>query len=267
VRAYGGVRGRTVFSIQLPAFAEDLVILQLNESAAATVTLDSTYRFEIVPGDLIVLPRGQPAHIVSRTAERSDNLIIALPPSMLTATAERDLDGHPQRVELRPFMAEQRDLLLHGIGWALRRQLEVPEDMDQLYLESLIATLAYHVMRTYAADKPSLSNTGKYLSPTILRRVCDYIEANLDHDLTLEQLGEVAQYSPYHLARLFRNSTGHTLHQYITVRRLANARLLLETTDLPLHQIARLSGFSDQGHLGKHYRRVYGHAPSAGRKG
>jgi transcriptional regulator GlxA family with amidase domain len=50
------------------------------------------------------------------------------------------------------------------------------------------------------------------------------------------------------------------------LRRLERAKLLLTTTDLPLHQVAALAGFSDQSQLSKQYRRVYGFAPSAERR-
>jgi AraC family transcriptional regulator len=104
------------------------------------------------------------------------------------------------------------------------------------------------------------------LPHTILVRLCDYIEAHLESPLTLEELGGVVQYSPFHLARRFRQATGQTLHQYVTSRRLAKAQALLATTDLPLQQVAAQAGFSDQSHLSNAFRKAYGCAPSAVRK-
>ncbi len=100
----------------------------------------------------------------------------------------------------------------------------------------------------------------------ILLRLCDYIDAHLEGPLTLEELGSVVQYSPFHLARRFRQATGQTLHQYVTCRRLAKAQALLAATDLPLQQIAAQVGFSDQSHLSNAFRKGFGCAPSEVRK-
>lgn len=97
-------------------------------------------------------------------------------------------------------------------------------------------------------------------------RVYDHIEMHLAGNLTLAELGRIAQYSPFHLARLFRAATGQSLHQYIIARRLARAKHLVESTDLPLKDIALEVGFSDQSHFSNHYRRAFGHTPCVGRK-
>lgn len=101
---------------------------------------------------------------------------------------------------------------------------------------------------------------------SVLCRVYDHIEMHLAGELTLAELGRIAQYSPFHLARLFRAATGQSLHQYIIARRLARARHLVESTDLPLKDIALEVGFSDQSHFSNHYRRAFGHTPCIERK-
>jgi AraC family transcriptional regulator len=266
VHAYGARLPLAEFSVDLPSMAEDLLIVQLHASMAATVTMSRTYSYEAVAGDAIVLPHDEPAHWVTKASKHTEVLLVALPPHLLQAVAERELDGSPQGGELRLSLAMQRDPLLYGIAWELRRQLQVQETLDPLYLESLINTAVLHVLRSYAVFKPRVHEAQRFLLPRPLHCVCDYVEANLDQSLTLEELGQVAQYSPFYLARLFHRATGQTLHQYVILRRLAKAKQLLTTTDLPLYRIASLAGFSDQGQLSRQYRRVYGFAPSAERR-
>jgi AraC family transcriptional regulator len=115
-------------------------------------------------------------------------------------------------------------------------------------------------------EKPNLQRSYNALPHTILMRLCDYIDAHLEGPLTLEELGSVVQYSPFHLARRFRQATGQTLHQYVTSCRLAKAHALIAATDLPLHQIAAQAGFSDQSHLSNAFRKAYGCAQSQVRK-
>lgn len=104
------------------------------------------------------------------------------------------------------------------------------------------------------------------LPHTTLVCLFEYIDAHRESPLTLEELGSVVQYSPFHLARRFRQATGQTFHQYVTGRRLAKAQVLPTATDLPLLQIAAQTGFSDQSHLSNVYRKAYGCAPSEVRK-
>lgn len=268
VRAYGAVLPRKEFSIQVPATVEDLLSVQLQASMAATVTMDRTYSHEAVAGDAVVLPHGEPGHWEFKASEHTEFLLLAFPPPFLQAVAEREFDGSPHAVELRLSLAAQRDPLLYGVAWELRDQfqLQAPDFWDLLYMQSLLNTAALHLLRHYGASKPRVHDTPSCLLPRALHCIYDYIEANLGQPLTLEELSGVAQYSPYHLARLFHRATGQTLHHYVILRRLAKAKLLLTTTDLPLHRVAALAGFSDQSQLSKQYRRVYGFAPSAERR-
>jgi AraC family transcriptional regulator len=114
--------------------------------------------------------------------------------------------------------------------------------------------------------KPNSQRNYPALPHAILARLCEYIDTHLESPLTLEELGGIAQYSPFHLARRFRQSTGLTLHQYVTSRRVAKAHALIAATDLSLQQVAAQAGFSDQSHLSNACRKVYGCAPSEVRK-
>jgi AraC family transcriptional regulator len=265
VRAYCSRTAHVAFRLSLPAFDENIIALQLHQSTSMKMLLDRTYHLTTQPGDAVIIPRTFPVQFDTEVKGLSETILICLPPQLISKAAEWDLEGQPQHVELRPFAAEQRDPLLHGIGWALHQQIQLGEHCDGLYLESLASTLAVHMLRTYAAARPRPLRAGKVLPPLVVRRLYEYIEVHLASALSQEELSVVAQYSPYHLARLFRRTTGLSLHEYVTQRRLHRARLLLETTELTLQQIAEQTGFSDQSHLSHRFRQVYGYPPGAGR--
>jgi AraC family transcriptional regulator len=65
---------------------------------------------------------------------------------------------------------------------------------------------------------------------------------------------------------MFRATTGYSPHQFVLLRRVERARLLLTTTDLPLVEVAHLSGFADQSHLARHTRRLFGLTPASLRR-
>lgn len=262
------IPGNRHYTVHAPAVDAYVLILQLVNTTAMLRVKRQPRNIIMGPGDVGITPPGVSGFCEVQTGGASNVLLIALPPRLLQRTAESEFDGYSQQAELPECATAQPDPLMLGIGWALQRQLQAQGTWDKLYVESLVAMMAVHVLRTYAvAGRPLPQRMDRILSPAALRRVYEYIEAHLEGALTLEELSQVAQYSPYHLARLFRAATGQTLHQYVMERRLAKARLLLQTTDLPLQQIAHQAGFTDQSHFSKCYRRVYGHAPGAGRKG
>ncbi len=61
-----------------------------------------------------------------------------------------------------------------------------------------------------------------------LQQILDYISAYLDRDLSLKELGNVVQMSPYYFSRLFKETTGITPRQYIIRRRIERAKNLLQ---------------------------------------
>jgi AraC-like DNA-binding protein/PAS domain-containing protein len=100
------------------------------------------------------------------------------------------------------------------------------------------------------------------LPPALTQRIREYIDAHLHEKVTLEAMAETAGLSPHHFARAFRQSVGMPPHQYLLQRRLDAAERMLRNTDLPLSEIALRSGFSDQSHLARHFRRLTGLPPS-----
>ncbi|MFN8463901.1 MAG: AraC family transcriptional regulator [Caldilineaceae bacterium] len=230
------------------------------------VKLDRKHDWISQRGDTIVVPRGLPAHFTNQANGESDIVIFSLPSDIWQNTVELDLGGYDRQIELRPFAGQDPDPLLHGLGWALCRQMRSSTERNQLYLESLVHTLTMHLVLNYAIVRPRCLSNRTGLSPAAMRDICDYVEANLTHELSLAELAAVAQYSPYYLARLFRSATGQSVHQYVTARRLAKAEALLTTTDLSLQQIAHAAGFSDQSHLSNQFRKTYGCAPNTVRK-
>jgi len=99
------------------------------------------------------------------------------------------------------------------------------------------------------------------LSPAVRRRVCDYIEAHLDEKIRLDGLAALAGLSTDHFARAFHHSVGVPPHTYLLQRRLEHVEHMLRETHTPLSEIALATGFSDQSHLARHFRRWAGMSP------
>jgi transcriptional regulator of acetoin/glycerol metabolism len=99
------------------------------------------------------------------------------------------------------------------------------------------------------------------LSPAVRRRVCDYIEGHLDEKIRLNGLAALTGLSTDHFARAFHQSVGVPPHTYLLRRRLEHVQHMLRETHAPLSEIALTTGFSDQSHLTRHFRRWAGKSP------
>ena len=126
-----------------------------------------------------------------------------------------------------------------------------------LRAESLLALLTDGV-RAHLGDQvpePGDDSTAAYL----LR---DLLEANIRDGVSLLDAGRTLHFSPSHLVRAFSREFGMSPHQYLTSRRVDEARRLILAGE-PLSSVARNSGFYDQPHLGRHFKRILGVSPGA----
>ncbi|GAB3238831.1 helix-turn-helix domain-containing protein [Glycomyces halotolerans] len=95
-----------------------------------------------------------------------------------------------------------------------------------------------------------------------LAEALDWALANLDRPLSVDDLAARAAMSRRSFDRHFKAATGTTPTQWLLHHRLAHAQRLLETTDLPVEQVARRSGFASAVALRPHFRDRFHTSPS-----
>jgi AraC-like DNA-binding protein len=93
-----------------------------------------------------------------------------------------------------------------------------------------------------------------------IRRVADYIRANLDEQLTLVDLACLVDLSPRQFFRIFSITFGTTPHRYIVNERVALAKELIFRGHM-LVEIASVLGFASQSHFSGAFRKVTGMSP------
>jgi len=128
-----------------------------------------------------------------------------------------------------------------------------------LYLRPRISLLS-----DIPTAETSTSNRGG-LAPRLVQRLREYIELRLGESISLNEMAESAGLSVFHFTRAFGQSFGMPPHRYLLHRRISQAQRLLRETDLSLSEIALSTGFSDQSHFARHFRRVTGLTPTAAR--
>lgn len=108
------------------------------------------------------------------------------------------------------------------------------------------ATPSQHVNAVVTEHKTTHNHT--------ISMVKAYIDEHFHQNLTLEDLAELAHFSPSYLSRLFHNTTGLTLKTYITLKRLENAEYLLKNSSLNIHEIAFNCGFPNVSHFNRVFK-------------
>ncbi len=142
---------------------------------------------------------------------------------------------------------------------SLHMALECP-GTSLLEAESrLVEVLAYMVLR-HAEDKLSIGfkNTGH----SSVGRAVDYLQAHYRENPSLDRLSRVAGLSRFHFLRVFRKHISLPPHAYLTQIRIRRAQKLLRE-GRPIADVALDTGFTDQSHLNRHFKRLVGVTPGA----
>jgi AraC family transcriptional regulator len=135
-----------------------------------------------------------------------------------------------------------------------------------LFAESLSVGVALHLCRTRGIHAPPAAGERGQLSRWQWSHLRDLIDNELTGDLSLSTLAASVNLSKPHFVRLFRNTTGTSPHRYIVQVRIERARHMIQSSEVPLVEIASDAGFASQSHLSRIFRKTYGVTPGDVRK-
>lgn len=90
----------------------------------------------------------------------------------------------------------------------------------------------------------------------------DYIESHLHEKLDLETVARALHYSKYHLHRMFTDTVGLTIHDYVQRRQLTEAAKLLVLSDRPILEIALSAGYESQQSFTDIFKVMYKKSPN-----
>jgi AraC family transcriptional regulator len=164
------------------------------------------------------------------------------------------------RVELRPEPGVPDRVIagfVNSIDWEVRAGCPG----GPLLGESLATDLAAFLLRQYSAHPIQYRYYKGGMPRARLLRVIDYIESSLDSDLRIADLADVAAMSPYYFGKLFKQSMGLTVHQYVIRRRMQRAMYLLGKGRLSLREVGAAIGTTNQSQFTRFFHQHAGATP------
>ncbi|MGK9236553.1 AraC family transcriptional regulator [Inquilinus limosus] len=186
---------------------------------------------------------------------------IFLDRGLLLRTIEEEIDRDSRGFEIKPdFLI--RDHRIERIAAELLGELEAPGIGTQLLVESLALDLAIRLAREYSNLRLGREPRSYGLTPRKLADARAYIEANLDRDITLNEMAEAVGMSRFHFAKSFKIAAGTSPYRFLIERRLEKASDLLLETDDPIASVAQAVGFNSQSRFTQAFARDMGVTPA-----
>jgi AraC family transcriptional regulator len=181
------------------------------------------------------------------------------------------------------FVEELSGELDSNCGAQLREQLNVHDEAiayfmrlfehaaqsgqsDKLYVDHLIYAFTLRLFllgqdRKLGGIAVGLERPRGGLSREKLMRTIEYIQEQLEAQLTVSGIARAVHMSPYHFTRLFKQSTGKSPYRYVIEARAKKAKELLASGEFSIIEIAHRLNFADQSHLTRHLKHFFGLTP------
>lgn len=240
--------------------------IEFNLSLAGTASFvvgESVYK--TTPGQLLVFPGDVPHQVFVEPTDHYRRAVICVNDVMLKqATAQfpdtlsplhwfDSIPCHQFQLQMKTFAALRQTAML-----MYQEQQEQKPGWQQMLVAQLMATI---VTVGRLVDEQASPDIGRLPPRHVARELTDrcsaYIESHLYEDLSLTNVAHQFHVSPEHLTRTFKRETGVAFYQYVLLQRIEESkRLLLESADLSLTEIAYTLGFASSSHFTRTFRSV-----------
>lgn len=216
------------------------------------------------PGDLLLIPPGVPHHLVMHDLSVPYRRFVFW---VSTSFAEQLRARSADYVYLMEYAAENQKYLfpLDSVEFNTiqYRTIRLIEEMrsdhfgkeTQIFL--YVSDLLMQINRTVYEQHHPLTRKAQL---SLYEQLCFYIDEHLSENLSLERLAAELFVSKYHIAHVFKDEIGMSIHQYISKKRLARCREAL-LGDVPVTKVYLLFGFHDYSSFYRAFKKEYGISP------
>ena len=170
------------------------------------------------------------------------------------AARPRELPFFQSGVLHDAFLAQQ----LRSLHTQLEQYQLKRTSASRLERETRLLDVLAQLVSRHADDPPPVAVTGR--EPRAVTQVKGYLERHYAEAVSLEDLAQLTQLSRYHLVRVFCKAVGVPPHAYLRQVRTKRAKELLALGQTPA-EVALATGFTDQSHLTRWFKRLWGYTP------
>lgn len=212
-------------------------------------------RVTLEPGGLWFCPAGDA--FTHRVPDRCEFAAVSIDPVYFDR-----LVGAAKPAELRRVYGARTPQIEHLIR-ALVVEADRRNPSGLPFVEAMVTALSLQIVQHAGPGAARTPPARGGLSTATQRRVMELIDARLDRGVSIEELAREASLSPSHFMRAFKRAVGRAPHQYILALRLDRARRLLDQPGASLSDIALRTGFADQAHFTRLFKRHFGVTPGS----
>jgi AraC family transcriptional regulator len=174
-------------------------------------------------------------------------------------------DGAGKRIELR-LERELVDARLRALATAVDVERIAGFPSGPLFLDYVEQALARALVVGYSVRDYSVGAYRGGLGAARLRKLKELVHARLEAELTLVEMAQSVELSTAHFARMFRESTGETPHQFVRRQRVERAKEILCSANARIIDVAVACGFKTQEHFAQVFRQMCGVSPTEYRR-
>jgi AraC-like DNA-binding protein len=205
------------------------------------------------PGTFLIVPSGE-VHANRKQACSFRCMFLAF--NMLQAAVEHWTERKAAGIGLRTALIEDTQTATSFV----RAHRVLEQSRSRLRRDA--ATLLFFHRLVAGQGMTSLPSSRDLKEGVAVRRAKEFIDENYADPVSLRDLARVAGLSPYYLHRSFCQQIGMPPHAYQVHVRVMRAKALMRK-NWPLAQISSATGFADQSHFGRHFKRLIGVTPAA----
>ncbi|NEQ23325.1 MAG: helix-turn-helix transcriptional regulator [Microcoleus sp. SIO2G3] len=198
------------------------------------------------------------------TPDPTDHVVFTITPDRLRylALTTFEEDHFDLRTEGIPFF----DPFIYQIACSVRDELCADMLGGSIMIESLTTMLGIHLLRKHSSLRQQSFEQRRKLAPHKLILITDYIHNHFNQEISLTELANLADMSPFHFSRCFKDATGQSPSQYITNKRITFMQSELVNSRRSLAELSLAAGFGSQSHMSRVFKQNVGLSPGAFRK-
>lgn len=255
---------RVLDGFLVPATAEPLITCTLNGSAEFQERDigGGWLARRIRRGDIFVTGSKTPYELRWRSAlgAEMDVIHIHLGVDKCLAAFEIVYQDRAAAVEVTDFFG--RDETLAHLSFACAEMLSARTAGNANRVAAFAHLLAIHIAEKYTNITSQRPDYRGGIPIARLRKIEDYVRAHPAESISIETLAELAELSPFHFSRVFKQTTGMTPLQFVIRERMLQAQQLIRETSRSLIEIALEVGYTSPSHFAQVFRRTVGVAPT-----